>query len=120
MSRSADPHRDNYCNKDGLIPSLLNIRELCRPAVRTTLSCSAGSVLGMKNCTPSASERYQSTSMTKAQEAGRISQVGEQMRDNVSNDLIFDAAMQLHESLEAGVVVASAIELLPSIVETDS
>ena len=49
-----------------------------------------------------------------------MSQVGLQMQDEVLTELIFEAAMRLHESLEAGVVVASAIDLLPAIAQADS
>ena len=42
------------------------------------------------------------------------------MQDEVLTEPIFEAAMRLHESLEAGAVVASAIDLLPSIVQADS
>ena len=42
------------------------------------------------------------------------------MQDEALTELIFEAAMRLHESLEAGAVVASAIDLLPSIVQADS
>ena len=42
------------------------------------------------------------------------------MQDEVLTESIFEAAMRLHESLEAGAVVASAIDLLPSIVQADS
>jgi len=43
-----------------------------------------------------------------------------QMRDDVVPKPIFDAAVRLHESLNAADIVAWAIELLPSLVAADS
>jgi diguanylate cyclase (GGDEF)-like protein len=42
------------------------------------------------------------------------------MQDEVLIKEIFESAMRLHRSLDAGDVVASAIELLPSVVQADS
>jgi diguanylate cyclase (GGDEF)-like protein len=42
------------------------------------------------------------------------------MQDELLTRLIFESAMQLHESLDAGDVVASAIALLPAVAQADS
>src|SRR5215217_4679037 len=43
-----------------------------------------------------------------------------QMQDEVIRTSIFEAAMRLHETLDASEVVARALEILPNLVEAES
>src|SRR5215217_3415814 len=43
-----------------------------------------------------------------------------QMQDDIIRTSIFEAAMRLHETLDAGEVVARALEVLPVLVEAES
>src|SRR5215211_2313965 len=43
-----------------------------------------------------------------------------QMQDDIIRTSIFEAAMRLHETLDASEVVARALEVLPDLVEAES